>query len=102
MKSKIASKYEEKRWYRIVKTLYIILFVLLLVIANFIIWISASNDSSGDYLLPFVITNAVVIFGMGTLEGLFWYIVRGKWGYPKDDESADLASVSKIDISELE
>ncbi len=84
MKSKVASKYEDKRWYRVVKSIYVMVFVLLLAFANFVLYLSASG-SDENYFWPFVITNAVIIFGMGTAEGLFWYIVRGKWGYPKDE-----------------
>lgn len=83
MKNIIVAKYEKEKWYRAIKSLYIFFFAATMLVANFI----AFATSAGFW--SFVITNAVVIFSFGTVEGLFWYIVRGKWGYPKDDESTE-------------
>lgn len=83
MKNKIVLEFESKRWYRVVKSLYIIVFILLMTVANLAI-ILFSLDDNTFYFWPFIITNAIIVFGMGIFEGLFWYIVRGKWGYPKN------------------
>lgn len=82
MKNKTVVEYENKRWYRILKVLYIFFFILILVIYNF--GFEAIYFYDGAW--PFIIGNLIIIFAMGTIEGLFWYIARGEWGYPKDDE----------------
>lgn len=79
MKNKIALEYEKKMWYRITKSFYIFMFVILLVGFNCI-----SFFDGKFYFSDFLIGNVVIVLGMGILEGLFWYIVNGKWGYPKD------------------
>ncbi len=79
MKSKIVSQYEKKRWYRGVKSFYVFVFATLLIGFNYI-----SVFDGKFYLNDFLIGNIVIIFGMGAIEGLFWYVVNGKWGYPKD------------------
>lgn len=79
MKNKVIAEYEDKRWYRVVKSLYVFFFGLFLLIANTALYYSFDFGS-------FVITNVVIVFSMGAVEGLFWYIVRGKWGYPKNEE----------------
>lgn len=87
MKNKIALEYEGKRWYRVLKAFYIALFALTLLIANIIVF--------DDFEVPyFLITNVIIIFVFGTIEGLFWYIARGKWGYPKEDE--DPKDISQV------
>ena len=79
MKNATVSKYENKTWYRITKVIYIALFAIVLIVANLIVF-----DSFEFW--TFIITNLVIIFLFGIIEGVFWYIVRGKWGYPKDEE----------------
>lgn len=83
MKNVIVSEYENKRWYRIAKLIYIALFIIILVIANLIVF-------DGFEFWTFIITNLVIISFFGIIEGSFWYIARGKWGYPKDLEYGDL------------
>jgi hypothetical protein len=80
MKNKIIREYENKRWYRVFKSLYVFLFAATLILANVILF------DEFDFW-TFVITNAVIVFFFGATEGLFWYIARGKWGYPKEEES---------------
>jgi len=82
VKNKIICEYENKTWYRVVKTLYVVLFVLVLVIYN----IGFQALEFNDGIFPFIIGNLIIICAMGMLEGLFWYITRGKWGYPKDTD----------------
>lgn len=86
MKNKTVVEYESKRWYRVLKSLYIALFAITLLIANLILLDSFE-------FLYFLITNVIIVFVFGTIEGLFWYIARGKWGYPKDEESVGIEKV---------
>lgn len=80
MKSKIALEYEKKVWYRIVKSLYIFVFIIFMLFYNVIVF-----DSFDEFGIEgLIVGNLAIIFGMGTIEGLFWYITIGKWGYPKD------------------
>ncbi len=81
MKNKIVSEYENKRWYRVVKSIYIFFFALALLLGN----IACLVDGASPFWV-FVVTNLAIIFIFGTIEGLFWYIARGKWGYPKNEE----------------
>ncbi len=83
MKNKIASKYEKKAWYRVVKSVYIIVFAVAILIGNLACLVDGASP-----LWVFIVTNLSIIFIMGAMEGLFWYIVNGKWGYPKDEEYA--------------
>lgn len=85
MKNKIASKYEKKMWYRVMKSIYISLFVIFFSVYNLVIFSEYSEDRTS----MFIIGNLIIIFAMGTMEGLFWYIVNGKWGYPKDLKSEE-------------
>ncbi len=82
MKNKIISKYENMKWYRVVKSIYIIFFALAILWGNM-----ACLVDGGSPAWVFIVTNLSIIFIMGGIEGLFWYIVNGKWGYPKDEES---------------
>ena len=91
MKNKIIADYESKRWYRVFKSVYIFFFAITLVLANYILF------DIGLSFWNFVVTNAVIVFFFGTIEGLFWYVARGKWGYPKDEESDGL---SELDTAE--
>ncbi|MCX6790161.1 MAG: hypothetical protein NTV60_01385 [Candidatus Kaiserbacteria bacterium] len=103
MKNVIVSEYESKRWYRLIKTFYIFFFVFALLWGNI-----ACLVDGGSPPWVFVVTNLGIIFTMGTIEGLFWYIVRGKWGYPKDTEYNDLEKIindcllTKEDLLNLE
>lgn len=80
MKNKIASEYEKKVWYRIMKSIYIFLFIIFILFFNMVVIDSFDEFGIGGL----IIGNLVIIFGMGIVEGLFWYITTGKWGYPKD------------------
>jgi hypothetical protein len=81
MKNKIISTYEKKTWYRVVKSIYIIAFAVALLFGNL-----ACLIDGGSPVWVFIVTNLSIVFVMGAIEGLFWYIVNGKWGYPKDSE----------------
>jgi len=87
MKNKIVSEYEKKVWYRVAKSLYFFVFGLSLIILNFNVFFETPKDRM---LQSFIIGNLIIIFTMGTIEGLFWYISCGKWGYPKDEEPINL------------
>jgi hypothetical protein len=73
------------------KSVYFFFFALTLILANYILF------DIGPSLWDFVVTNAVIVFFFGTIEGLFWYVARGKWGYPKDEEPRGL---NELDTAE--
>jgi hypothetical protein len=79
--NKTLLQYEKKRWYRIVKSMYLSLFVLIFAIYNLVI----VSEVKEGFFLWFISGNAIIIFAMGISEGLFWYIATGKWGKPSGD-----------------
>ena len=84
MKNKIVLDFESKKWYRVVKSIYIIFFVFAILWGNMACLVDGSSP-----VWVFIVTNLSIIFIMGGIEGLFWYIVNGKWGYPKEIEYDD-------------